>query len=122
LRPNQLAVGRELDEVMGLPVANALALIGGLTVNRLPRIVRNVNGPVGHPGQTLGEAWPIAEIPLGLPGNEKLGSRNRHALLTLAGSGATATPGSECGKDQSYRDEAHARKYRHRYSRGWRRG
>ena len=68
LSPDQLAAGRELHEVVGLPVPKALTLIGGLIVNRLARIVSDVNGPIERDGMLSARHGPeLRSTELALP-------------------------------------------------------
>jgi hypothetical protein len=46
LSPDQLTVGSQLDEMVGPPVPEALALVGRLVVDGLPRVMSDVDRPV----------------------------------------------------------------------------
>src|SRR3954452_15726668 len=94
---------------MRLPVAIALTLVGRLIVNRLPRIVSDVDDPIGGRRNALRQARPGTQILLRLPGIDELGRINRLALVLLASTRRAATPGNDGGEHQSNRDESHSR-------------
>ena len=45
-----------------LAVAKPLALVCGLIVHRLARIMRDVHDPIREPLELLGDAWPAAQV------------------------------------------------------------
>src|SRR3954452_2997342 len=106
---------------MRLAIPRAGALVRGLIVNRLPRIMSNVNSPIREPRNALRETRPTRQILLRLADIDELGGGDRLRLVSFTRRVPTTTPGNECGTQKSYRDETHSRKYRGRLFRGWRR-
>src|SRR3954452_10903241 len=106
---------------MRLAIPRAGALVRGLIVNRLPRIMSNVNSPIREPRNALRETRPTRQILLRLADIDELGGGDRLRLVSFTRRVPTTTPGNECGTQKSYRDETHSRKYPGRLSRGWRR-
>src|SRR5215211_7225035 len=49
--------------MMRLPVAEPLALVRGIVIHRLARIVGDIGDPVGQPRQPLGYARAAVEVP-----------------------------------------------------------
>jgi hypothetical protein len=62
LRADQVARRIELDEVVRLAAPETLALIRGLIVHRLTRLVRHVRNPVLQSRELLGDARAAREV------------------------------------------------------------
>jgi hypothetical protein len=65
LLPDKSTLRGELDEVVRLPGAVSLALVRGVFVDRLTRVMGDIGDPVGQAGEALRNAWTTAEV---LPG------------------------------------------------------
>jgi hypothetical protein len=104
-----------------LPVPKALALIGGSIVNRLARIVSDVNGPVREGRNALRETGTGAQIQgARLAGVDEPGRGDGLVLVARARVRSATTTGSE-GRNQntgneerSGREESHRLQYRPR--------
>src|SRR4051812_34069788 len=91
---------------MRLPVAIALTLVRRLIVYRLPRIVSDVDDPIGEPGNALRKARPGTQILLRLPGKDELGRVNRLVLVPPACTrSATASSGDQCDRSKDRGNE-----------------
>jgi hypothetical protein len=62
LCPDEVARRVELDEVVRLAVPEALALICGLIVHRLTRLVGDVGNPIVQSRELLGDARAAGEV------------------------------------------------------------
>ena len=107
LRADQLTVDVELDEVMRLARAEALALIRGLIVDRLTRIVGHVRDPIGEGRKALGDAGARAQVDAGRLSLSKgvLGLVNRALRAARADVRTPAAAGGERQDEKSGNEE-----------------
>lgn len=113
LRPDQLPVGSQLDEVIDLSGPDVRALVRGKVVNRLARIMGDVERPPAGRHEIDGKTGPLRHI--GPVRSRVLINvmRSGNRLIPLALAGPATTPGNdntsnEGGGHNCYRDTAHS--------------